>query len=131
MVSVSTDPANATLVQGTYIDLVCAVSTHPAVDTSTTVTTSWTGPNGPITTSSSEYTTTPLAQLPNTSAYITQLRVHRLDLGRDNGSAYSCTADVTPSQQDVYVWPATGNNTLTLNVQGMNNYNGITKAVLD
>lgn len=119
MVNVNTDPASAVLVQGTYIDLVCSVTVYQSVDTNITVTTSWTGPTGPIITSDSDYTITELAQLPNMTTHITRLRVHRLELGRDNGAIYGCTANVTPSQQDVFVQPATDNGTLMLSVQGM------------
>ena len=60
-VSVYTHPMNATLFEGGEITLVCYVNVSAVVGTPINVTTSWSGPNGPIT-SGNDYTLSPTTQ---------------------------------------------------------------------
>lgn len=116
MVTVHTDPPNAVLYHGTYIDLVCTVSISEHVDTNTTITASWAGPLGNISTNSDYNITSSLLESEET--FTMRLRIHNLDTGRDDGAAYSCLASVTPSNQDTFVLASSASAALTLNVRG-------------
>lgn len=111
---IDTDPVNVTLYHGTYIDLSCTVAASEYVDTNTTITTSWTGPSGPIT-NNSQYIVTTSA---SSGVHVTRLHIQSLDLGRDNGADYTCVASIEPSPQDGFVLASQTNSILTLDVRG-------------
>lgn len=116
--SISTDPPDAVLYHGTYIELVCNATVSKQA-TNTTISTSWTGPRGNILAINREgYTIIDKVQMPGTQNFISRLRIEQLMISRDNKANYSCIVDVAPSFISPLVLTASSTAMDTLVVSG-------------
>ena len=92
ILSLSTDPPgldNTTLYADTYIDLVCSVSfNYNITDNITNIEFTWTDPNNMIIVNNNTHYTL----FYSNSQYSQNLRINRLNVSRDDGSAYTCAA---------------------------------------
>ena len=113
---VITNPSDVgTLVEGTYIDLVCIVTISDAVDTDLHVTIEWFLNGGFPLKNSSDYSISPISLI--SDRYIRTIRIEEL-MTSDNGATYSCYVDVQPSSLSVYITGTNGYNNITLSVEG-------------
>ena len=117
-ISVHTHPMNDTLFEGRETTLVCYVNISAAVGTLINVTTSWSGPNGYIT-SGSDYTLSPTTQQ-TSNTYEGRLVISELLLDRDNGSTYNCTATLlfTSSSDPMHLLSSNGSDGYIINING-------------
>ena len=114
MVVVITDPPDAgTLVEGTYIDLVCTVTINEAVDTDVNVSIEWFRNGGSPLMNSSDYSISPISLI--SDQYISIIRIEEL-MTSDNGTTYSCSVSVQPSLSN-YITGTSGSNGITLSLQ--------------
>ena len=105
-VIVRTEPPDvATLIESTYIDLVCDVDIGNSSGVDMFFFT-WTGPNG-IVSDGTAYSITD--EVDNST-----LRIERLSVGRDNNTEYTCIVTAVVGSTTFQ-----GNNTITLSVRGM------------
>ena len=113
-VVVTTDPPNPTLVEGTYIDLVCTVTINDAVDTDVNVIIEWSR-NGGSLMNSPDYSISPISLI--SDQYISTIRIEEL-MTSDNGATYSCSVTIQPSSLSTYITGSNGDSDITLSVEG-------------
>ena len=119
IVTVSSYPLNTTtLVEATYLDMVCTVNISDAVNTGVSVDVEWSHNGGSPLTNNSDYTISSLTML-GSHMYTSTLRIESLNNTRDNGAMYSCTVSVLPSPVSSYITGNENSNSLTLNVTGI------------
>ena len=111
---VTTDPPNPTLVEGTYIDLVCTVTINEAVDTDVNVSIEWFRNGGSPLMNSSDYSISPISLI--SDQYISIIRIEEL-MTSDNGTTYSCSVSIQPSSLSNYITGTSGSNGITLSLQ--------------
>ena len=119
VVTVSThhvDPSS--LVEATYLDIVCTVNISDVVNTGVSVDVEWSHNGGSPLTNNSDYTISSLTML-GSHMYTSSLRIKSLSNTRDNGAMYSCTMSVLPSPVSSYIIGNENNNSVTLNVAGI------------
>ena len=112
----SVDPNS--LIEATYLDIVCTVNISDAVNTGVNVDIEWSRNGGSPLTNNSDYTISSLTML-GSHMYTSTLRIESLSIIRDNGAMYSCTVSVLPSPVSSYITGNENNNNVTLNVAGM------------
>ena len=112
----SVDPSS--LIEATYLDVVCTVNISDAVNTGVSVNVEWSRNGGSPLTNNSDYTISSLTML-GSHMYTSTLRIESLSNTRDNGAMYSCTVSVLPSPVSSYITGNENNNSLTLNVAGI------------
>ena len=117
-VVVTTDPPNpGTLVEGTYIDLVCTVTINEAVDTDVNVSIEWSRNGGSaLMNSSNEYSISPISLV--SDQYISIIRIEELIMTSGNGDTYSCSVSIQPSSLSNYITGSNGDRDITLSVEG-------------
>ena len=119
IVTVSSYPLNTTtLVEATYLDIVCTVNISYAVNTGVSVDVEWSHNGGSPLTNSSDYTINSLTML-GSHMYASTLRIESLSSTRDNGAMYLCTVSVLPSPVSSYITGNENSNSLILNVAGI------------
>ena len=119
IVTVSSYPLNTTtLVEATYLDIVCTVNISYAVNTGVSVDVEWSHNGGSPLTNSSDYTINSLTML-RSHMYASTLRIESLNNTRDNGAMYLCTVSVLPSPISSYITGNENSNSLILNVAGI------------
>ena len=110
------DPSS--LIETTYLDIVCTVNISDPVNTGVSVNVEWSHNGGSPLTNNSEYTISSLTML-GSHMYTSTLRIESLSLSRDNGTMYSCTVSVVPSPVSSYITGNENNNSLILIVAGI------------
>ena len=106
---VTTDPPDAgTLIEGTYIDLVCTVTINGAVNTDVNVNIEWSR-NG------DSLMNSPIS--PISDQYISTIRIEELMMS-DDGATYSCSVSIQPSSLSNYITGTNGDSDITLSVEG-------------
>ena len=110
------DPSS--LIEATYLDIVCTINISDAVNTGVSVNVEWSHNGGSPLTNNSDYTISSLTML-GSHMYTTALRIESLINTRDNGTMYSCTVSVLSSPVSSYITSNENNNSLTLNVTGI------------
>ena len=119
VVAISSYPVNtSTLVEATYLDIVCTVNISDAVNTGVSVNVEWSHNDGSPLTNNSDYTISSLTML-GPHMYTSTLRIESLSNTRDNSAIYSCTVSVLPSPVSSYITGNENNNNVTLNVAGI------------
>ena len=119
VVTVSTDHVDPnSLIEATYLDIVCTVNISDAVNTGVSVDVEWSRNGGSPLTTNSDYTISSLTML-GSHMYTSTLRIESLSLTRDNGAMYSCTVSILPSPVSSYITGNENSNSLTLNVAGI------------
>ena len=119
VVTVSTNPVDPrSLIEATYLDIVCTVNISDAVNTGVSVDVEWSYNGGSPLTNNSDYTISSLIML-GSHMYTSTLHIESLNNTRDNGTVYSCTVSVLPSPVSSYITGNENNNSLTLNVAGI------------
>ena len=116
MSTYSVDPSS--LIEATYLDIVCTVNISDAVNTGVSVNVVWSRNDGSSLTNNSDYTINSLTML-GSHMYISTLHIESLSITRDNGAIYSCTVSVLPSLVSSFITGNENNNSLTLNVAGI------------
>ena len=112
-VVVTTDPPNAgTLIEGTYIDLVCTVTINDAVNTDVDVILEWSRNGGSPLMNSSDYSISLISD-----QYISIIRIEEL-MTSNNGANYSCSVSIQPSSLSNYITGTNGSSGITLSVEG-------------
>ena len=115
----STHPVDpSSLIEATYLDIVCTINISDAVNTGVSVNVEWSHNGGSPLTNNSDYTISSLIML-GSHMYTSTLRIESLINTRDNGTMYSCTVSVLPSPVSSYITSNENNNSLTLNVTGI------------
>ena len=109
------DPSS--LIEATYLDIVCTVNISDAVNTEVSVDVEWSHNGGSRLTNNSDYTISSLTMLVS-HMYTSTLRIESLSITRDNGAMYFCTVNVLPSHLSSYITGNEINNNVTLNVAG-------------
>ena len=118
-VTVSTDNVDqSSLIEATYLDIVCTVNISDAVNTGVSVDVEWSHNGGSSLTNSNDYTINSLTML-GSHMYTSTLHIESLSSTRDNGAMYYCTVSVLPSPVSSYITGNENNNSLTLNVAGI------------
>ena len=113
---ITTDPPDpGTLVEGTYIDLVCTVTINDAVNTDVNVSIEWSRNGGSPLTNSSDYFISPISLV--SDQYISTIRNEEL-MTSDNGATYSCSVSIQPSYLSNYITGNKGDSNITLSVKG-------------
>ena len=113
---VTTDlPDVGTLVEGTYIDLVCAVTINDAVNTDVNVSIVWCHNGGSPLMNSSDYSISPTSLI--SDQYISTIRIEEL-MTSDNGATYSCSVSIQPFSLYNYITGSNGDSNITLSVEG-------------
>ena len=113
---VTTDPPNAgTLVEGTYIDLVCTVTINEAVNTEVNVSIEWFRNGGSPLMNSSAHSISPISLI--SDQYISTIRIEELNLGNEE-DIFSCSVSIQPSSLSNYITGTNGNSDITLSVEG-------------
>ena len=110
-----TDPSDAVLVTGTYIDIDCTATFSDAIDTEVDIVVMWTQNGGPSLTNTSAITITPVTMVSST-VYISRLRINQLMTGND-GDMFQCTVSVQPLTP--HITGSTSDDSVTLTVAGM------------
>ena len=114
VVQVTTDPDNLdTLIEGTYIDLVCNSSINEGVDTDISVTVVW-SEGSDILTNGTGYSISNVELV--SGYYISIVRIEELEV--TNNAVYTCTVTATPSIS-TFITENNGNNDITISVQGL------------
>ena len=117
-VMVSTHPVDpSSLIEATYLDIICTVNISDAVNTGVSVDVKWSHNGGSPLTNNSNYTISSLTML-ESHMYASTLRIESLSITRDNGTVYYCTMSVLPSPISSYITGNENNNSLPLNVAG-------------
>ena len=112
VVEVTTDPDNlGTLIEGTYIDLVCNSSINEGVDTDISVTVVWSEGSNTIA-NGSGYSISNVKLV--SGYYISTVRIEELEVT----AVFTCTVTTTPSIS-TFITGNNGNNDITLSVQGL------------
>ena len=115
VVQVSTDPTNlGTLIEGTYIDLVCNSYVNDGVDTDYTVTVQWSR-NGTTILNGTDYSISPVTTV--SGNYISTLRIEELSTS-DDYSLFTCSVIVTPSVSTL-ITGSDGNDDIIIKVRGL------------
>ncbi len=115
IVQVTTDPDNInTLIEGTYIDLVCNSSINEGVDTDISVTVVW-SKDGATIANGAVYTISNVTLV--SGYYISTVRIEELQV-TDNNAMFTCTVTATPTIS-TFITENIGNDGITLSVQGM------------
>ena len=115
-VIITTDPHNVgTLVEGTYIDLVCNVTINDAVDTDVNINIEWSRNGGSPLMNSSDYSISPISLV--SDQYISTIRIEEL-MTSDNGATFSCSVSIQPSPLSAYIAGSNGDSSITLSVEG-------------
>ena len=115
-VIVTTDPPDVgTLVEGTYIDLVCTVTINDAVNTDVNVSIEWSRNGGSPLMNSSDYSISPNALM--SDQYISTVHIEEL-MTNDNGATFSCSVSIQPSSLSNYITGSSGDSDITLSVEG-------------
>ena len=115
----STYPVDPTsLIEATYLDIVCTVNISDAVNTGVSVDIKWSHNGGSPLTNNSDYTISSLTML-GSHMYTSTLRIVSLSNTRDNGVMYSYIVSVLPSPVSSYITGNENNNNITLNVAGI------------
>ena len=115
-VIVTTNPPDVgTLVEGTYIDLVCTVTINDAVNTYVNVNIEWSHNGGSPLINSSDYSISPISLI--SDQYISTICIEEL-MTSDNGATYSCSVSIQPSSLFVYITGSNRDSGITLNVDG-------------
>ena len=109
----SVDPSS--LIEATYLDIVCTVNISDAVNTQVSI--EWSR-NGGSLTNNSDYTISSLTML-GSHMYTSTLRIESLSNTRDNGAMYSCTVSVLASPLSSFIIGNENKNSLILNVTGI------------
>ena len=104
-----------TLVEGTYIDLVCTVTINAAVDTDVNVSIEWSRNGGSPLRNSSDYSISPISLI--SDQYIFTIRIEEL-MTNDNGATFSCSVSIQPSSLSNYIIGSNGDSDITLSVEG-------------
>ena len=113
-VQVSTDPANiGTLIEGTFIDVVCNSTISNGVNTDYTVSVQWTK-NGAMIANGTDYSISPVTEV-SVNNYISTLRIKELTTGDDS---FMCSVTVTPSVS-TFITGNNGNNDIIIRVRGL------------
>ena len=113
---VTTDPPHVrTLVEGTYIDLVCTVTINDPVDTNVYVNIEWSRNGSSPLMNSSDYSISPTSLI--SDQYISTIRIEEL-MTSDNGATYSCSVSIQPSSLSNYITGSNGDSDITLSVEG-------------
>ena len=110
-----TDPSDAILISGTYIDIDCTANISDAIDTEVDIVVVWTQNGGPSLTNTSAITISPVTMVSST-VYSSRLRINQLMTGND-GDVFQCTVSVQPLTP--HITGSTGNDSVTLTVGGM------------
>ena len=114
-----TYPVNpSSLIEATYLDIVCIVTISDAISTEVSVVIEWSHNGGSPLNNNSDYTISSLTML-GSHMYTSTLRIEHLSNTRDNGAMYSCTVSVLPSPVSSYITGNENNNNVTLNVAGI------------
>ena len=117
-VTVSIHPVDPnSLIEATYLDIVCNVSISDVVNTGVNVDVEWSRNGGSPLTNNSDYTISSLTML-GSHVYTSTLHIESLSNTRDN-VMYFCTASVLPSPVSSYITGNENNNNITLNVAGI------------
>ena len=118
-VTVSIDHVNPnSLIEATYLDIVCIVNISDAVNTDVSIDVEWSHNGGSPLTNNNDYTISSLTML-ESHMYTSILRIESLSNTRDNGAMYSCTMSVLSSPVSSYITGNKNNNNITLNVAGI------------
>ena len=118
-VTVSIDRVHpSSLIEATYLDIVCTVNISDAVNTGVSVNVEWSHNGGSSLTNNSEYTISSLTML-GSHMYTSTLCIKSLSITRDNGTMYSCIASALPSSLSSYITSNENNNGLILNMAGI------------
>ena len=118
VIAISTHPVNAsTLVEGTYLDIVCTVSLGDTVNTGVSVIVEWSHNGSSPLTNNSDYTISSVTML-RSDMYTSTLRIENLDSTRDNGTMYSCITSVLPSPVSSFITGNKNEKTLSLIISG-------------
>ena len=113
---VTTDPPDVgTLVEGTYIDLVCTVTINEAVDTEVDVSIEWFRNGGSALMNSTDHSISPISLI--SDQYISIIRIEELKLD-DDEAIYSCSVSIQPSSLSNYITGNNGDSDITLSVEG-------------
>ena len=113
---VTTNPPDVgTLVEGTYIDLVCTVTINDAVDTNVNVSMVWSRNGSSPLSNSSDYFISPVSLI--SDQYIRIIRIEELMM-IDNGATYSCSVSIQPSSLSMYITGSSEYSSITLSVEG-------------
>ena len=119
VVMVSTHPVDPrSLIEATYLDIVCTVNISDAVNTGISVDVEWSHNGGSPLTNNSDYTISSLTML-GSHMYTSTLRIESLSITRDNGAMYYCTVSVLPSPISSFITGNENNYNITLNVAGI------------
>ena len=119
VVTVSIDHVDpSSLIEATYLDIVCNVNISDAVNTGVIIDIMWSHNGGSPLTTNSDYAISSLIMI-GSHMYTSTLRIESLSLTRDNGAMYSCTVSVLPSPVSSYITGNENNNSLVLNVAGI------------
>ena len=113
---VTTNPPDVgTLVEGTYIDLVCTVAINDAVDTNVNVSIVWSRNGGSPLSNLSDYSISPVSLV--SDQYISTIRIEELMM-IDNGATYSCSVSIQPSYLSSYITGSNEDSDIVLSVEG-------------
>ena len=113
---VTTDPPDVdTLVEGTYIDLVCTVTINDAVNTDVNVNIEWSRNGGSTLMNSSAFSIHQISLI--SDQYSSTIRIEEL-MTSDNGAIYSCSVSIQPSSLSVYITGSNRDSDIRLNVEG-------------
>ena len=116
-VQVTTDPDNlGTLIEGTYIDLVCNSSINERVNTDISVTVVWSKGSNTIA-NGSEYSISNVELV--SGYYICTVRIEELEV-TDNNVVFTCTVTATPSIS-TFITGNNGNNYYNISTRFVNN----------
>ena len=119
VVTVSTHPVDPrSLIEATYLDIVCTVNISDAVNTGISVDVEWSHNGGSPLTNNSDYTISSLTML-GSHMYTSTLRIESLSITRDNSAMYYCTVSVLPSPISSFITGNENNYNITLNVAGI------------
>ena len=115
VVQVTTDPDYlGTLIEGTYIDLVCNSSINEGVDTDISVTVVWSKDDNALA-DGSGYSISNVTLV--SGYYISTVRIEELEVTADNNAVLTCTVTATPLIS-TFITENNGNNNITISVRG-------------
>ena len=119
VVAVSIDHVDpSSLIEATYLDIVCTVNISDAVNTGVNTGIEWSHNGGSPLTNNSDYTISSLTML-GSHMYTSTIHIKSLSNTRDNGAMYLCTVSVLPYPVSSYITSNENNNNITLNVAGI------------
>lgn len=119
VVAIATNPPDATLFQGTYIDLQCTVNIpEDYVDVPVNYAIQWEMPDGTPITTGAEYNIT--SDLQSSS-----LRINLLSVDRDNGTSYRCSVNLDSTNPFTSQSNTVTNKTLQVQCENRENYSYI------